>query len=395
MTPPKTRIILFTGKGGVGKTTIAAATALRAADMGYKTLVMSTDPAHSLADALDHPLGPEPVEVLPNLFGHELDVYYSIRKYWHNMRDLMLTIFKWQGMDKAIAEEMAIFPGMEETAAFLWLEQFYRSGSYDLIIIDSAPTGETLKHLTLPQVSQWWLTRALPVQKLAGSTLGKAVSRVTSIPIDKGLQEVEVFYNKLQDIQQVMSNGEISSIRLVMNPERMVIQEALRAYTYLQLYGYPVDAVYVNRVLPEDDTHNGFADYIASQRQYLAEIDDSFKPLPIFQVPHLKQEVFGAERLRAVGAGLYSQHDPRDIYYHNKPYHFIERGDGYLLSIHLPFLKDEDVTVRQHTDELVIEAGSRRRNLFLPKFLAYYTATHHQMMDGRLLVRFEKRPEQA
>ena len=390
----KTRIILFTGKGGVGKTTIAAATALHAAEQGYKTLVMSTDPAHSLADALDHPLGSEPVEVLPNLYGHELDVYYSIRKYWHNMRDLMLTIFKWQGMDKAIAEEMAIFPGMEETAAFLWLEQFYRSGDYDLIIIDSAPTGETLKHLTLPQVSQWWLTRALPVQKLAGSTLGRAVSKVTSIPLDKGLQEVEVFYNKLQDIRQVMSNSEISSIRLVMNPERMVIQEALRAYTYLQLYGYPVDAVYVNRVLPEEDAAGSFANYVASQQQYLAEIDDSFNPLPIFRVPHLKQEVFGAERLRTIGQGLYNGGDPREVLYQNKPYHFIERSDGYLLSIHLPFLKDKDVSVRQHKDELIIEAGGRRRNLFLPKFLGYYTAASHQMMDGRLLVRFEKQSGQ-
>jgi arsenite-transporting ATPase len=389
----KKRIILFTGKGGVGKTTVAAATALRAAELGYKTLVMSTDPAHSLADALDHPLGPEPVQVKENLYGHELDVYYSIRKYWQNMRSLMETIFKWQGLDKMIAEEMAIFPGMEETAGFLWLEKFYREAEFDLIIIDSAPTGETLKHLTLPQVSQWWLTRALPVRKLAGSRLGQAVSKVTSIPLDKGLQEVEVFYNKLQQVHKILSDNSISSIRLVMNPERMVIQEALRAYTYLQLYGYPVDGVMVNRILPPESTDGLFKEYVAAQQNYLTEIEDSFNPLPIFRVPHLGQEVFGLDRLRTIGSRLYAEEDPSQIFYAAKPYHFIERGNGYLLSVHLPFLKDEEVKAWQTGDELIIEARNQRRNLFLPKFLGYYTVTSSQMMDGRLLVRFEKQRE--
>lgn len=387
----KSRIILFTGKGGTGKTTIAAATALRAASLGHKTLVMSTDPAHSLADALDHELGPEPTPVTENLCGQELDVYYSLRKYWQNMRELMMTVFQWRGLDRALAEEMAIFPGMEETAGFLWLEKFYREGHFDLIVIDSAPTGETLKHLTLPQVSQWWLTRALPVQKLAGSSLGRAVSRVTSIPIDKGLQEVEAFYNKLLKIQEVLANPGISSIRLVMNPERMVIQEALRAYTYLQLYGYPVDGVVVNRILPTEGSSGIFGDYVAAQQKYLEEIEDSFKPLPICRVPHLGQEVFGLERLRAIGQQLYGDEDPSRVFYQNKPYHFIERDNGYLLSIHLPFLKDKEVSVRQNADELIIEARNRRRNLFLPKFLGYYKVTNSQMMDGRLLVRFEKR----
>lgn len=387
----ETRIVLFTGKGGVGKTTISAATALHAAELGHKTLVMSTDPAHSLADALDHQLGPEPTEVLPNLYGQELDVYYSIKKYWGNMRELMMTIFRWQGVDRMMAEEMAVLPGMEEISAFLWLEHFYRTNDYDLIVIDSAPTGETLKHLTLPQVSQWWLTRALPVQKLARQTLSSVISRVTRIPIDKALKELEVFYNKVQSIHEILGNAEIASIRLVLNPERMVIQEALRAYTYLQLYGYPVDAVMVNRVWSAERFPAGFDEYLTTQQGYLDEIKDSFEPLPIFQVPHQGTEVFGPERLRAIANGLYEEQDPRDLFYQAKPYHFIEQQGGYLLSIHLPFLKDEEVTVRQNEDELVIQAKDRRRNLFLPKFLAMYEVTNSQMMDGRLLVRFERR----
>ncbi len=390
---PQTRIILFTGKGGVGKTTISGATALRAAELGYKTLVMSTDPAHSLADALDQPLSPEPSEVAPNLFGQELDVYYSLRKYWSNMRQLMTSIFRWQGTDKALAEEMAIFPGMEEVSAFLWLEEFYRQGEFDLIVIDSAPTGETLKHLSLPQVGQWWLTRALPIQKLAGQPLSKIFSTMTRLPVDKALLEIEDFYNKVLSIHKILSQTETTSIRLVLNPERMVIQEALRAYTYLQLYGYPVDAVMVNRVLPASFAQAGFGEQIEAQRDYLAEIEDSFAPLPIFTVPHQGREIFGLDRLRAIGVALYGERDPREIFHEAEPYQFIEQRNGYLLTIHLPFLKDEDVTVTQKDDELIIQAKDRRRNLFLPKFLAYYEVTSSQMMDSRLLVRFEKKRE--
>jgi len=262
----KTRILLFTGKGGVGKTTVAAATALAAAEMGHKTLVMSTDPAHSLADALDHPIGPEPGEIRPNLYGQELDIYYSIKKYWSNMRELILSVLQWRGMDRMIAEEMAVLPGMEETAAFLWLELFYRAGGYDLIVIDSAPTGETLKHLTLPQVSQWWLTRVLPVQKLARNSVGSMVRKITGVPLDTGLKELETFYEKLMRVQDILSKPSISSVRLVVNPERMVIQEALRAYTYLQLYGYTVDAVIVNRILPPGSAESIFGDYLAAQQ---------------------------------------------------------------------------------------------------------------------------------
>jgi arsenite-transporting ATPase len=385
-----TRIVLFTGKGGVGKTTISAATAHQAAALGHKTLVMSTDPAHSLADALDHPLDPEPTEIAPNLYGQELDVYYSIKKYWGNMRDLMMAIFKRQGVEKMLAEEMAILPGMEETAAFLWLENFYRSGEYDLIVIDSAPTGETLKHLALPQVSQWWFTRAVPIQKLAGQSLTTAVSKVTRLPIDKGLQELEVFYNKLLSVQEVLSKPRISSMRIVLNPERMVIQEALRAYTYLQLYGYPVDAVMINRILPDNGSGSVFGEYVAAQDGYLKEIEESFAPLPIFRVPHQGHEVFGVERLKEIASQLYQDKDPRKLFYNKSPYHFIERGQGYLLSLNLPFLTDDDVAVTKNGDELIIQAKNHRRNLFLPKFLAYYKLVHSQMMNGRLLIRFEK-----
>lgn len=386
----KTRIILFTGKGGVGKTTISAATALRAAELGYKTLVMSTDPAHSLADALDFPLGPEPSEVAPNLYGQELDIYYSIKKYWGNLRDLIMSVIKWQGVDRMIAEEMAVLPGMEELSAFLWLENFYSSGEYDLIIIDSAPTGETLKHLTLPQVGQWWLTRVLPIQNLATKSFGSMVRMMTGMPLDTGLAELENFYNKLMRIHEIMSDAKISSIRVVLNPERMVIQEALRAYTYLQLYGYPVDAAIVNRIFPAATSEAGFGEYLAAQQRYLTEIEDSFAPLPIFHVPHLQHEVFGLDRLREIVGPLYREQDPRQIFFDQKPYQFSEQKNGYLLTIRLPFLAEDDVSVTHHGDELIIQLKNQRRILFLPKFLVYYQVAETGVEDGELRIRFEK-----
>ena len=236
---------------------------------------------------------------------------------------------------KEIMKTEDLLAGMEETAAFLWLVLFYRTGGYDLIVIDSAPTGETLKHLTLPQVSQWWLTKVLPVQKLAKNSMGKVVRKVTGLPVDTGLQELETFYDKLMQVHEIMSKPNISTIRLVMNPERMVIQEALRAYTYLQLYGYTVDGVVVNRILPPESSESMFSDYFEAQQRYLDEITDSFAPLPIFRVPHLGQEVFGADRLRKIVAELYQGEDPRQVFYHKKPYHFIEQQQGYLLSIQL------------------------------------------------------------
>ncbi|MEL6649961.1 MAG: ArsA family ATPase, partial [Bacteroidota bacterium] len=291
------RILLFTGKGGVGKTTTAAATALQAAQQGYKTLVISTDPAHSLSDALNVELSPEPVEIAPNLYGQEFDVYYSMKKYWGNMRELMRTIFRWQGVDNVVAEELSVLPGMEEASAFLWIEKFYSEDEYDLLVIDSAPTGETLTLLSLPQVTQSWLTKAFPGQKFAIRTFGSVLRRTMDIPLDKGYEELELLFEKLEKVQKIFHDPDLTSIRLVANPERMVIQEAKRAYTYLQLYGYNVDAIVVNRILPETGGGKLFKKYIASQKKYLQEIEESFQPLPIFKVAHQGEEVFGLDLL--------------------------------------------------------------------------------------------------
>ena len=250
------RFILFTGKGGVGKTTIAAASALHISNSGLKTLLISTDPAHSLSDALSLKLNPEPQLVKENLWCMEFDVYYSMKKYWSNMRELMYSVFKFQGVKSVVADELSVLPGMEEGAAFLWLEKFYSEKFYDVVIIDSAPTGETLTLLSLPQAINSWLLKAFPGQKMALNTLGKVVRKTTGIPLDKGYQELQLIFSKLAIIQNLFLDHSKTSIRVVCNPEKMVIQESKRAISYLQLYGYNVDALIVNRVLPKSE--NGF-----------------------------------------------------------------------------------------------------------------------------------------
>lgn len=382
------RILLFTGKGGVGKTTCAAATALRAAEMGYRTLVLSSDPAHSLADALDVPLGPEPRLVAPNLWAQEVDLYYSMQKYWGNMRQLMLAVFRWQGVDQVAAEEMAALPGMNEGSVLLWLEQFHRSGEYDLIVVDSAPTGETLTLLTLPQVTEWWVGKAFPFQKTAIKTAGFALRKTTGIPLDKGYEELQKLFDKLKAIQDVLANADVSSVRLVANPERMVIEEARRAYTYLQLYGYGVDAVVVNRVLPKEGVGSALAAYVEAQERYLTEIDEAFAPLPILPVAHSGREVFGLELLREIGARIYGDRDPTGLFHSGQTYRVQPDGEDYVVEIRLPFATEADVEARHAGDRLVVQVHNQRRAYLLPKFLAYYTLQETRAVNGWLRARF-------
>ena len=397
------RLLLFTGKGGTGKTTCAAATGLKAARRGKRTLVLSSDPAHSLSDAFDAELGPEPRKVAPNLHAQEVDLYYSMQKYWGNMRELMLSVFRWQGVEQVAAEELAALPGMNEGSVLLWLEKFYAEGDYDLIIVDSAPTGETLTLLTLPQATQWWLSKAFPFQKTAVKTLGFGVRKATGLPLDKAYDDLDYLFGKLEKIQDVLADPEQTSVRLVMNPEKMVIQEARRAYTYLQLYGYGVDAALVNRVWPDEGIGPAMQKYVEAQRGYLGAIKGSFAPLPILKAPHLGEEVFGVDRLEAIGDALYGAasegdedtsagvYDPAARLYEAQTYRVKEEANGYRVELHLPFLEEEAVDARQFGDELVVQVENQRRHYVLPNFLGYYTLQGHRLRDdGWLEVRFAR-----
>jgi arsenite-transporting ATPase len=374
----------------VGKTTCAAATALHAARQGLRTLVMSSDPAHSLADALDRLIGPEPEEVAPLLFAQEVDLYYSMKKHWGHMRELLLLVFKWQGVNEIAAEELAAIPSMGEGSALLWLDHVYHSGDYDLIIIDSAPTGETLTFLTLPQVTEWWLTKAFPFQKLAIKGLGLAVRTTTGIPLDKAYNELKQLFERMRAINEILSDSTTSSIRLVMNPEKMVIQEAQRAYTYLQLYGYGIDAAIVNRILPRPESggSGGWEEYLDSQDRYLDEIEANFFPLPILRIPHQRREVFGIPRLEEIGETLYGDRNPAEVFYSEPTYQMKKEDKDYVLNVRLPFVDGADYSARQFGDQLVIEVDNQRRNYLLPQFLGYYALQGTRIKDGWLEARF-------
>jgi arsenite-transporting ATPase len=388
----KMRIILFTGKGGVGKTTTAAATALQCAKRGLKTLVVSTDPAHSLSDALNVELQAEPTLITDNLWGQEFDVYYSMKKNWESMRHLMLSIFKWRGVDNVVAEELSVLPGMEEASAFLWIEKYHREQFYDVLIIDSAPTGETLTLLTLPQVMQSWLTKAFPGQKIIIKTVGKILKKTKGIPLEEGYEELQGLFNKLEVVQKIMLNPEICSIRIVANPERMVIQEAKRAYTYLNLYGYNVDAVVVNRILPElaGGVGSVFEQYVQSQSKYLQDIEESFQPLPIFKVEHQGQEVFGLELLEKIGMAIYKEVDPAEIFHKESPFKVEEFSTYYKASMYLPFIGAEEFTLEKYGDELMISIGGRKKSVFLPRFANFLDLDGHDFKDSWLHIRLKK-----
>jgi len=386
------RIILFTGKGGVGKTTTAAATALQCAKQGLRTLVVSTDPAHSLSDALDLELKPEPTEVTENLWGQEFDVYYSMKKHWDSMRQLMMTIFKARGVDNVVAEELSVLPGMEEAAAFLWIEKYYREKAYDVLIIDSAPTGETLTLLTLPQVIQSWLFKAFPGQKMMIKTVGKLLKRTRGIPLDEGYDELQALFEKLEKVQKIMIDPKVCSIRIVANPERMVVQEAKRAFTYLNLYGYNVDAVIVNRILPEMAGGEGsvFEQYVKSQEKYLTDIEESFQPLPIFKVWHQGQEVFGLELLENIGKSIYADRDPSEIFHNEQPFKVQEFDSYYKISMFLPFIKEDDFKVEKFGDELLIVLSGRKKSVLLPRFANFLKLDGHSFDNDWLHIRLRK-----
>jgi arsenite-transporting ATPase len=386
------RVLLFTGKGGVGKTTCAAATAVRAAELGHRTLILSSDPAHSLADALDRRLRPEPMQVAPGLHAQEIDLYYSMQKHWANIRELLLAVFRWQGVERVAAEEMAALPGMNEGASLLWIDQLYRSGDYDLIVVDSAPTGETLTLLTLPQVTEWWVKRAIPFQRTAIRTAGFAVRKASGIPLDRAYAELESLVAQLEAVRDVLTDPDICSIRLVLNPERMVIEEGRRAFAYLQMYGYGIDAALVNRILPEHGVGDALRGYLEAQRGHLADIEASFAPLPILRAPHRGREVFGLDMLARLGRDLYGDRDPTWLFYRGEPYRLVSENGGYRLDLRLPERAAADITARQAGDEVVLQLGNQRRNYSLPRFLAYYTLSGTRFDDGWFRMRFEPSP---
>lgn len=387
------RIILYTGKGGVGKTTVAAATALKCARLGYKTIVVSTDPAHSLRDSFNKQLGPEPKKIGDNLYGQEIDVYYSVEKYWGKLTEFLQSLLGWMNVDDILAEEFSVFPGMEEISAFLWVNNHYHEADYDVIIVDSAPTGETLKLLSLPDIARWWLVKIFPIEKRVMKVIKPAIRVVSDMPLpeEKTYDAIEILFEKLDAIRQVFADPKVTSIRLVMNLENMVIKETQRAYTYLNLYGYPVDSLIINRTMPEELDHPYFKKWRKKQKKYRKDIDDMFSPLPMFDAPLFSEEIQGLEALDKFSTELFDHIDPTKIFYSEKQYKVVKNNDNFEMHIKLPFVTKKEVELFQVGDELTIHIENQRRNIFLPNFLAKLSVKKANFDGDILKVVFQKK----
>src|SRR4051794_26204881 len=384
------RVLLFTGKGGVGKTTTAAATAAQAASRGLKTLVLSTDPAHSLADAFDVPLGPSPVEIAGGLLAMQVDAQRAFERSWHEVQDFLRGALERAGVDALQAEELTVLPGAEEVLALLELRKQAASGLYDLIVVDCAPTGETLRLLALPEALGWYVEKAFPAHRRAMRVVRPLLSRVATLPEDDVFAAVERLHSELSAVRDLLTASS-TSVRLVLTPEAVVIAEARRTLTSLALYGYRVDGLVANRVVPASDDP-WMAGWVAAQRALLASIRTDTAPLTVLESPYAAAEPVGLEALGAFADTLYGEADPLEVVRTEELLEVSRDSDGFLLSLALPLARIEDLDLARSGDDLVVTIGGHRRLLALPSALRRCTVAGARLAEGRLVVRFEPDP---
>jgi arsenite-transporting ATPase len=384
------RIILYLGKGGVGKTTIAAATALRSAELGYKTLVASTDIAHSLADSLDMPLGDKPVQAADNLWAQEISVVADIHNYWDTLQGFMSGIISMRGgVDKVVADELSAFPGMDEIVSLLHIHKQATERNFDRVIIDAAPTGETIRLLTMPDTFRWYAGHVSRVEKGVVRMLAPFAGRFLRAPAEV-LEALYKLDESTAELQETLSDPAIASYRVVVIPEKMVMREAERAISYLGLFNYPVDSVVINRVIPEmPDAGEFMRKRREVQAKYLELIENNFSPLPLWSAPYYAEEVFGVEALSRLASDCFGDEDPGQIFYKGSLQEVIEiEGGRYLMRLRMPFVKSSQVRLRKRGDELFITIGNFKREMILPTVLAKMRAGSGRLVDGLLEIEF-------
>ena len=388
------RVILMTGKGGVGKTSVAAATGLRCAELGYKTLVLSTDPAHSLADSFDIELGHDPSPVRPNLWGAELDALLELEGNWGAVKRYITQVLQAQGLDGVQAEELAILPGMDEIFALVRMKRHYDEKEFDVLIIDSAPTGTALRLLSLPEVGGWYMRRFYKPFQGISVALRPFVEPIFrpiagfSLPDKEVMDAPYEFYEQIEALEKVLTDNTQTSVRLVTNPEKMVIKESLRAHAYLSLYNVATDLVIANRIIPQEVTDPFFEKWKNSQQQYRQEIHDNFRPLPVKEVPLYSEELCGLAALERLKETLYQDEDPTQVYYKEQTIKIVQVEGNYSLELYLPGITKDKVELSKNGDELSITIGNHRRNLVLPQSLAALKPSGAKMENDYLKIRF-------
>lgn len=388
-------MLLFTGKGGVGKTSIAAATAITCADRGLKTVVLSTDPAHSLADSFGITLGGDPTPIAPNLWGLEIDPFKEIEENWATVKEYLVTLFSSHGVRDVVAEELSILPGMDELFSLLKIKRFAESGEYDVVIVDCAPTGATLRLLHFPEMIGWYMRRLFRIERKVVGTIRRFTDEVFSVPLpsDDVYATVESLYNKVAEMKKIIADKEMTSLRLVFNLEKMVLEETRRAYTYLNLFGFECDAIIANKVLPDEVNDPFFRQWKAIQLRYLEEARSSFGNLPLLMVRLYPDEVVGVPRLRQMGRDLYGADDPCRHFGRGEGIRISKRGKDYYLMLQLPFVGKGDIQIHRKGDELILRVGTIKRHIILPHLLAKREPVGAKLEDKTLQIRFTDRDQ--
>jgi arsenite/tail-anchored protein-transporting ATPase len=390
------RIILFTGKGGVGKTTAAAGTAALAALAGHRTLVLSTDAAHSLADAFGTRIGSEPTAVAERLFVQQVDAQQRFERSWADIQGYLLAVLDAAGVDPITAEELTVIPGAEEVLALLELRSQVLSEEWDVVVVDCAPTAETLRLLALPEALGWYMDRVFPAERRIVRALRPLLTRAAGVPMpqDTVFDAVERLHRDLEEVHELLT-GKDASVRLVLTPETVVVAEARRSLTTLSLFGYRVDGVVANRVFPTDGADGWRLQWAAAQAEVLAEVDESFTGLPVWRSPYQPAEPVGVASLGGFAAAAYGEDDPLAAPTTESPMTITRTPSGAVLRIALPFVAKSDIDLARHGDELVVTVGSYRRLIALPSALGKQAVAGAHVDDGVLRVRFHADPEEA
>ncbi len=395
MTP---RTILYTGKGGVGKTSVATATALACAGSGLRTIVISTDPAHSLSDSLGRPLGAEPIEVADNLFAQEVQANEEMERRWSAVQGWLTDLLEGRGLERITAEELTVPPGFDELFALLKIKEHHDSGEYDVIVVDCAPTGETLRLLSFPDVAQWWIEKVFPWEKRLISAAKPVAKAFFDIPLpDKQVyDEVERLVGSLVAMNDILRDHEHTSLRLVMTPDKMVVSEAMRTFTYLNLYGYLTDAVIVNRLFPEEAEGGYFGAWREKQQEQLKEVKSDFSPVPVLTAPYFDEEVIGEAMLGKLGAKLFSDDTPaNDVLFDTIIQDIVIEDDSARLTLALPFVEKGDVDLNKIGLEVVVRVGDQKRTIILPSSMTGFKPSGAKVSDGRLTIEFDRSAKPA
>jgi len=372
------RIIFFAGKGGVGKTSVAAATGLKAAGLKKRTIILSLDVAHSLSDIfdldrdlLDHNKG-KPVNVSENLWIQELDIQEEIEKNWSAIHKYVSTLFNTSGLDEILAEELAVLPGMEEVSLLLYINQYVRREEYDVILLDCAPTGESLRFISIPTTLEWYIKKIFRIEKTVARYVRPVAKKLYDIPLPGNdyFDAIEHLFQRLQGVDKILTDPAVTSVRLVTNPEKIVLKETQRAFMYFYLYKMHIDAVIMNRVFPKEVTDRYFSQWRKSQEKYLLQAKEYFTPVPVLPVNLFQDEVLGSERLTRLADELYGERNPLDRFFQGQAFQLSKQNGEYCLALKLPFVDKQSIELNRSSDELIVRVGSFKMHLLLPRQVA-------------------------